>query len=85
MYIYIFLKGWNIGHLRLGPEPDGLALSLFFLFPHSIVFNLYHIQDYALGMPTDLSAIPRLMAAIVPVRPLITWDHSRYLVSPAPY
>ena len=58
---HTFLKGWEIsslGQTLASASADPLTFSSTFLLMSS---NLYHIQDNALGMPTDLSAL--LMAA----------------------
>ena len=80
MYIYTFLKGWEIsslGQTLASASADPLTFSSTFLLMSS---NLYHIQDNALGMPTDLSAL--LMAASCFSQVKICWNPSRYLFAP---
>ena len=80
IYIYTFLKGWEIsslGQTLASASADPLTFSSTFLLMSS---NLYHIQDNALGMPTDLSAL--LMAASCFSQVKICWNPSRYLFAP---
>ena len=54
--------------------------SFFFHSPFSWVFQPVFLQDNALGMPTDLSAL--LMVASCSSQVKISWIHSRYLFTP---
>ena len=77
---HTFLKGWAISSLGLtltSASADPLTFSSTFLLMSS---NLYHIQDNALGMPTDLSAL--LMAASFFGEVKMCRSPSRYLFAP---
>ena len=59
--------------------------SLTLTSAHYRSFSSYRILHWVCPqISTDLSALSRLMVATVTFRPLISWDHSRYPVSPVP-
>ena len=75
--VYMFLKGWNIS--RLGQDPSHRLSGTLVFFPFislTVSFNLYSLQDNALGMPTNPSAL--LVEATCLSQAKICWITSRY-------